>query len=113
MKKNELVVLWESKKVFRGAIYWYKIVRYKGRTFKFVIEKRNGCTKRQCSIEVMTENGSYAFVADAYEINAPFDINDYCLIDTDRDNFNQLNNCVECFRQMENYITKVYNDETV
>lgn len=108
VSKSLVEVLWESKKVFNEAIYWTQIVKFKGRTFKFVVQKRNGNTKRDCCIMVMNQSGSFDFVADAYEINAPFDVNDYVTVSTDRANFTQLNNCFECLRAMENYVSKVY-----
>ena len=108
VSKSLIEILWESKKAFNEAIYWTRIVKFNNRTFKFVVQKRNGNTKRDCCIMVMNQSGSFDFVADAYEIDAPFDVNDYVTARANGANYGQLANCLECLRQMENYITKVY-----
>ena len=100
-------LLYESRRTFNFALYWYRIVKFNKRKFKLSVVIRNGADKKDCKIEVMNQNGSFDFVANAYENGAPYE-NSYASIEESGTNIKVINMCAKCFESMVKYITTVY-----
>lgn len=100
-------LLYESRRTFNFALYWYRIVKFNRRTFKLSVVIRNGSVMNDCKIEIMNQNGSFDFVANAYETGAPFKNNYYNIEESGAD-IKVINMCAKCFESMVKYITTVY-----
>ena len=105
--KSLVDLLYESRRTFCHALYWYKVIKFNHRTFKLSVVMRNGSDMNDCKIQVMNQNGSFDFVANAYETDAPYE-NNYFNIEESGAEIKVINMCAKCFESMVKYITAVY-----